>query len=160
MTEFTEAFCTRQNASSSRDFPRDFPISRQLFTNECNMRHFLMVNEPEYFPTGFSDPDPCSSSIDSVTSQECNKNQLYQYFRTHNGNCNNPNNPRWGATISRLERFLPRQHTKLRIPTYDSLPPPKGNTHHHMIGSISWYSKICPDFWHYSFLIAFSCFRE
>ena len=144
MTEFTEAFCTRQNASSSRDFPRDFPISRQLFTNECNMRHFLMVNEPEYFPTGFSDPDPCSSSIDSVTSQECNKNQLYQYFRTHNGNCNNPNNPRWGATISRLERFLPRQHTKLRIPTYDSLPPPKGNTHHHMIGSIFWYYDLTP----------------
>ena len=85
-----------------------------------------MVNEPNYFPTGFSDPDPCSSSTEAIITKKCDDNKLYKYFRTQNGDCNNPNNPRWGATVSKLERLLPRQHTKIRTTTYDTLPPPKG----------------------------------
>ena len=85
--------------------------------SKCEAGHALKVNEPEYF--FHSDQDPCGSSTDADVDNRCASSREYELFRTHNGECNNPDQNRWGSNFSPLARFLPTEHNKLDRPTHD-----------------------------------------
>ena len=45
---------------------------------------------------------------------------MFLNFRI-NGECNNLRNKRWGAQVNPLQRLLPRQNEKFRIPLHDEI---------------------------------------
>ena len=80
--------------------------------------HAQVVNRQEYFV--HPERDPCGSTTDATVASYCSSSREFKFFRTHNGECNNLDNPRWGSVYSPLSRLLPRDHGKLTRPTHDS----------------------------------------
>ena len=85
----------------------------------CDAAHALKVNEPEYF--FHPERDPCGTSIDSDVDDHCASSREYKLFRTHNGECNNPSQNRWGSSFSPLARLLPLEPNKLERQTHDQV---------------------------------------
>ena len=85
----------------------------------CDAAHALKVNEPEYF--FHPERDPCGSTIDADVDSHCASSREYKLFRTHNGECNNPNQNRWGSAFSLLARLLPVEQNKLDRETHDEV---------------------------------------
>ena len=101
-----------------RDIGVDGPFEVSS-NSRCEAGHALKVNEPEYF--FHSEQNPCGSSTDADVDNHCSSSREYKFFRTHNGECNNPNHNRWGSTFSPLARLLPTEHNKLDRPTHDKV---------------------------------------
>ena len=78
----------------------------------CDTAHALKVNEPEYFLN--PERDPCGSSIDADVDDHCASSREYKLFRTHNGECNNPSQNRWGSSFSPLQDFYPLNRTSCK----------------------------------------------
>ena len=85
----------------------------------CDAAHALKVNEPEYF--FHPERNPCGSSIDADVDAHCASSREYKLFRTHNGECNNPSQNRWGSSFSPLARLLPLEPNKLDRQTHDQV---------------------------------------
>ena len=86
--------------------------------SRCDAGHALVTNRQEYFV--HPERDPCGSTTDATVAMHCSSSREYKLFRAHNGECNNPDNPRWGSIYSPLSRLLPRDHGKLNRPTHDN----------------------------------------
>ena len=85
--------------------------------SRCDAGNALIVNRQEYFV--HPERDPCSKTTDVAVSQNCASSREHKLFRTHSGECNNPDNPRWGSNYSPLARLLPSDQGKLLRSTHD-----------------------------------------
>merc|ERR1712180_586891 len=57
--------------------------------------------------------EPCRDNVNIQCNEKDNR------IRRINGECNNLNNKRWGAQVYPLQRLLPRQDEKYKIPLHD-----------------------------------------
>ena len=86
----------------------------------CDSANALNVNKERYFV--HKNRNPCGSTTDADVTKYCNSSRKFDLFRTHSGECNNPDNLRWGSVYSRLARLLPSDQGKINRPTYDNVP--------------------------------------
>ena len=84
---------------------------------KCTMALALNTNKQKYFV--HKNRDPCGNTTDAIVKKYCFSSRKFNLFRTHSGECNNPDNLRWGSVYSRLSRLLPRVHGKINMKTYD-----------------------------------------
>ena len=100
-------------------------VTKQL----CDMGLMQRVVKPEYLE--HPEVDPCDPLAHCIVAEICHKinKSIHGLFRTMNGECNNPLDPRLGMALSKLSRLIPPKYDKFNTRTYFQKPARQGSTY-------------------------------